>query len=311
MILHLQTLVVALVVISAFLSLMLIFYWADRKTYAGFGSWVIGTLMSTGGYLVLLLRPQIPEGLSILASNWLFCCAAVCKLEGVFRFLRGQPLSRGYYVWPFLTMAACGLFYFGVDLIAIRVFIIGVAVSAFALAMAWQLIRRAPPASRPTYYTSAGLYVSMAVFLMYRSLIWLANPSGDIWNSGNYNTLFFLFMTIFEIGSVFIFLIITGQRTESHLHQTNCDLDRTVAALTKAISEIKTLRGILPICSFCKKIRDDQGYWERVDIYIKKNSAADISHGICPECLRQHYPEEYAAISGKDQDVNEELRMKN
>lgn len=59
-------------------------------------------------------------------------------------------------------------------------------------------------------------------------------------------------------------------------------------------SEIKILRGILPLCSFCKKIRDDKGYWEQVDIYLRKYSEANISHSLCPECTRKHYPELYA-----------------
>lgn len=59
----------------------------------------------------------------------------------------------------------------------------------------------------------------------------------------------------------------------------------------KAVEEIKTLRQILPLCSFCKKIRDDEGYWEQVDIYLHKHSQTDISHSVCPECMKKHYPE--------------------
>jgi ligand-binding sensor protein len=66
--------------------------------------------------------------------------------------------------------------------------------------------------------------------------------------------------------------------------------ERTVK-LQKSLEEIKTLRGILPLCSFCKKVRNDQGYWEQVDIYIRKYSEADISHSICPECIKKHYPD--------------------
>ena len=61
-------------------------------------------------------------------------------------------------------------------------------------------------------------------------------------------------------------------------------------------TEVKVLRGILPVCSFCKKVRDEDGYWEQVDVYIRKYSEADISHGICPECMKKNYPEEYAAV---------------
>jgi hypothetical protein len=66
--------------------------------------------------------------------------------------------------------------------------------------------------------------------------------------------------------------------------------------LEDAINEIKQLKKILPLCSFCKKIRNDSGYWEQVDWYIQKNSWADISHSLCPECMEKKYPTEYAAI---------------
>ncbi|MBA3029654.1 MAG: hypothetical protein FP816_12735, partial [Desulfobacteraceae bacterium] len=48
---------------------------------------------------------------------------------------------------------------------------------------------------------------------------------------------------------------------------------------------------ILPICSFCKKIRDDKGYWEQVEVYVGDHSHADFSHSICPDCMRINYPE--------------------
>ena len=51
--------------------------------------------------------------------------------------------------------------------------------------------------------------------------------------------------------------------------------------------EIKTLRGILPICSLCKKIRDDKGYWQKVEVYVRDHTQADFSHGYCPECANK------------------------
>jgi PAS domain S-box-containing protein len=62
--------------------------------------------------------------------------------------------------------------------------------------------------------------------------------------------------------------------------------------LEKTLSELKVLRGILPLCSFCKKIRDDKGCWQSVDVYIDKYSQADISHSICPECMKKYYAED-------------------
>jgi PAS domain S-box-containing protein len=67
--------------------------------------------------------------------------------------------------------------------------------------------------------------------------------------------------------------------------------ENLVLELKKALSEIKTLSGLLPICAYCKKIRNDKGYWEQIEGYIKERSLAEFSHGICPECVKQYYPD--------------------
>ena len=69
-----------------------------------------------------------------------------------------------------------------------------------------------------------------------------------------------------------------------------------IKRLQESLAEIRTLRKILPLCSFCKKVRDDKGYWEQVDVYLHKHSSVDVSHGICPECMKKHYPDEYRAL---------------
>jgi hypothetical protein len=66
---------------------------------------------------------------------------------------------------------------------------------------------------------------------------------------------------------------------------------RITEELQQALAKVKTLRGLLPICSQCKKIRDDKGYWQQVEVYIRDHSEADFSHSICPECGREFYPE--------------------
>ncbi len=73
--------------------------------------------------------------------------------------------------------------------------------------------------------------------------------------------------------------------------QVEEEREKLIKELQEALKEIKTLRGILPLCSFCKKIRDDQGYWEQVDVYIHKHLQADISHSLCPDCAKEHYPD--------------------
>jgi hypothetical protein len=60
---------------------------------------------------------------------------------------------------------------------------------------------------------------------------------------------------------------------------------------SESLEEIKVLKGLLPICASCKKIRDDNGYWSQLESYIHKHSEAEFSHGICPECFKELYPD--------------------
>lgn len=68
-------------------------------------------------------------------------------------------------------------------------------------------------------------------------------------------------------------------------------INKVVIQKRELEKEIKTLRGILPICSFCKKIRTPDGNWESIESYIKKNSEAEFSHSVCPDCYKTNYPD--------------------
>ena len=65
--------------------------------------------------------------------------------------------------------------------------------------------------------------------------------------------------------------------------------ERMIDQLKEALANVKTLRGLIPICASCKKIRDDQGYWRQVEVYVRDRSEAEFSHGVCPECMKTLY----------------------
>ena len=67
--------------------------------------------------------------------------------------------------------------------------------------------------------------------------------------------------------------------------------ERLISELQDALAQVRTLRGLLPICANCKRIRDDQGYWRGVEEYVAEHSDADFTHSICPDCARKLYPE--------------------
>jgi hypothetical protein len=80
---------------------------------------------------------------------------------------------------------------------------------------------------------------------------------------------------------------------EAHLALVNNleQLDEKNKELVRTLKEVKILRGLLPICAGCKKIRDDNGYWNQIESYIKKYSEVEFSHGICPDCAKRYYPD--------------------
>ncbi|HOC47034.1 MAG: response regulator [Syntrophorhabdaceae bacterium] len=76
------------------------------------------------------------------------------------------------------------------------------------------------------------------------------------------------------------------KRAEDKLFQTQKEQTMVIEELRRAIEEIKTLRGLIPICAWCKRIRDDAGYWDELEVYLSKHSEAVFSHGLCPDCSK-------------------------
>lgn len=73
--------------------------------------------------------------------------------------------------------------------------------------------------------------------------------------------------------------------------QDQAEREHLIDELKAALAQVKNLSGLLPICSGCKKIRDDQGYWNRIETFISEHSDAQFSHGICPDCAKKYFPD--------------------
>ena len=69
--------------------------------------------------------------------------------------------------------------------------------------------------------------------------------------------------------------------------------EKLIASLQKALADVQTLSGMLPICAWCIKVRNDQGYWQKIEAYFKSRSDLDFTHAICDDCARKQFPEHY------------------
>lgn len=93
-------------------------------------------------------------------------------------------------------------------------------------------------------------------------------------------------------------------RDISERKQREKERDALIDNLKKSLTKVRQLSGLLPICASCKKIRDDKGYWNQIEAYIRDHSEAEFSHGLCPECSEKLYPEYHRAVFKKTEKSN-------
>jgi hypothetical protein len=93
------------------------------------------------------------------------------------------------------------------------------------------------------------------------------------------------------VGFIFLILLFVQHREMTIRKNAEKDKEKLIYDLQKALSDVKQLSGLLPICASCKNIRDDKGYWKQIEGYISEHSEAEFSHSICPECAKKLYPD--------------------
>jgi hypothetical protein len=84
-------------------------------------------------------------------------------------------------------------------------------------------------------------------------------------------------------------ILAARRRSFLRLEDLRAQREGIIQDLTAALANVKTLSGLIPICASCKKIRDDKGYWNQVEVYVRDHSDAEFSHGICPDCMKTLY----------------------
>lgn len=270
----------------------LLLYRRYQKTFDGFSQWGLGTLaLSAGHFLVLGREYSLPLGVSIVLSNGAVALGAVLRLDGALRFGASRALPRwALFLVPVAMMSVCALFYFVHDSIAARSVITMLLAIGVCAAIAWIFLVRVRPRSS-VYVMFALLHVGYAIVLLGRSLMWLAHPGAGLLDAGPMHFLLFGTASTIEVGIGMSYFLMHGHRLELDWAQVTQELRNALAELRESTSRIKVLDGLLPICMHCKNVRDDKGYWHRVEAYVTANSQAAFSHGICPECLSTRYPE--------------------
>ena len=291
MTIDIKTLMLSNMLVSVFFCIAFFIYSLDQTTYRGFRLWTLSPLIMALGFVSIFLRGSIPLGVSIFAVNGLFPLVAVIRLDAIKRFLVGKPLAKLAYTLPIFVVIAAMIFYFVDDRIEIRAFILSSTLFILSVSISWNLVRNSPLENRLLYY-SAGIFIATrGLTILIWAILWQINDQEHIFDTSIWSSIHFEFGLISEIGQNLIFLMMNSKRAEKDFIESRSKLNSTVLDLRAALSEVKKLQGILPICSYCKKIRDDHGAWQGIEGYVRERSDAEFSHGICPECAKKHYPD--------------------
>ncbi len=137
----------------------------------------------------------------------------------------------------------------------------------------------------------AGIVFTILARIITKPLLQLTRTA-DYASRGNFDIIFDASSEdeIGHLGNAFNKMIAARKQTED-------EREKLISDLQTALREIKTLSGLLPICAWCKKIRDDEGYWKKIDVYVSEHSDATFTHGICPDCLKEVSKETYQRLA--------------
>jgi len=280
--LDITTLLFAAVLAYGVMAALMIFYASVQRTYPGFRDWVFLALGLTAGFVAMMAYPvgRPPPVLLAVLVNGLLVAAADRLYRGMARFA-GVPDrftlgEAGFYA----TAAAVFTWFLVVDPnYAMRL----TAVNLGMIFANWKAAAVALRLSRGAYRSAAWLVV---VVLGLGSVMLLARSGAAIMGGGSVEFLrrtgaepgLLALLIAYGMALLVSLLLLTAQRA----HQE----------LSEARAQVLTLEGIIPICMYCHKVRNDQEAWDRIETYISRHSAARFSHGICPECLPRQFPPE-------------------
>lgn len=260
----------------------MLFLSRTRKTYPGFGIWTLSSFFSFAGLLFIGLRGILPEPLSIMLANAFLFSSVWLLSTGMIRFAQ-LPASE----WPhFIAFIACMLaasyFTFIQPSVGHRIILF----SAFLALGVVRLVYMLSQSSAPYMKGSRVLILGGCVL----GLVWTIIRIGYI---GTYHMDSQDFLAASVINGMTL-LINSCCYLAIFFGLSALNFQRVEYDLIQARNEVKALKGIIPICCHCKKIRDDKGYWNQVEAYIRDHTDAEFSHGFCPEC----YTKTVAATPG-------------
>lgn len=266
--------------LSVCLFICMIYIYKSRKTYPGFKQWTVAYALNSLGFVFISLRNILPGFITIILANLLIVLFFVLIARGLLYFAESKQTIWMDLLPPIVLILFFFYFVYVYPNLNMRIIVLSLIMVFISLRCVSINYKEIPLilGQRNWFLTTAFLWV--ATSLLFRTVLTISygGRSNDFMMN---STIQGLSITAVSIGIIFIavgLIIINAQRLEKDL--------------IKADREINTLSGLLPICSKCKKIRDDQGYWNDLESYLEKHSDASFSHSLCRECSDNLYGNE-------------------
>ena len=255
-------------------------------SHASMSWWALGTAMWVGGFIGDLPGAHIARWVAILLRNFMFIGGQAVVYAGVLRFLERPVPDRMLMAVVGAVVVESQVFHLVSDNPSIRYVCFSMASAGLFLAAALALVRHHRPVVRSGALVLGVVFGVAGGWMVLRAGVSAVTPIDvngtppSVVGAATY-LLAFASSTAWTFG----FLMLDNQRLQGEQADTN-------ASLLQALEQVKTLRGILPICSHCKKIRNDAGAWQRVEAYVTEHTDATFTHGICHDCVDRYYSDE-------------------
>jgi hypothetical protein len=275
--LDLRTLMFVSGITSILACFCMVYVYFTQKTYDGFRQWVMAFSALACGMVLISLRNILPDFFSIILGNICIGSFSIFLAYGLSAFAGVKPRTWLYLfsVVLFFTL----FFYFtyfnpNVNIRIIMYSAFGVILSVCSIVIIARDIPRVLP-KKSWFLIGYFIFNGGWFFLRIIHTLWTKIILRDLMSGGLFEKMTMIVSVEVSVLCAVGLITINSRRVGYELALAN--------------DEIKTLKGFIPICANCKKIRDDKGYWNNLEKYISEHTDAKLSHGICPECAEKLY----------------------
>ena len=257
-------------IICAIIAVLMTDAWAQSNHRKSLLFWMVAAWVMLVADILFAARPFLPDMVGRLLPTVLVTVGHSSLFVGA-RVHANQPAPQrlGWAIVAFHAVALV-LFYTLTPESVWRRVTNGLVWATLAL-LAYQGLRMSPPVFWKPLTAPAKVFLAHAIFHVFRTIMSVATANSDS------STVHVMVDIIGDLEVSFFMVAIFVGLLLAHLQQRN-------EQLTQALSEVETLTGLLPICAWCKKVRDDDGYWRQVDDYFRRRSQIRFTHGMCSDC---------------------------